>query len=323
MAAFGRRRAFGALLWSQGDGLVSGSTELDAAFIRPLSRVIGKRVMSMASPQDEARSTEADQADDILRSFKDWLNDRDAEAGKGMPPVRANALPDGRDRSGGKDFHSSAGISPAVSVIDRAARQASPQSAKISRKWPWLRRPALRAAVVGAAVIVLAGAALAWQSSGKGETKAAGRSWLSLSRFSSLLGMSVPRFDAAMDAVSDPQAPGGDVAMLRGASATSSLPASAGSRSSTDPQHRLDSLANDVAAVRRTVERLAARQEQMTQDIAALQAGKHNARQKLSPSHAADAHVPPPGNGPRSESGVQRPSAPVPAAAAATRSPAP
>src|SRR4030095_17200097 len=51
---------------------------------------------------------------------------------------------------------------------------------------------------------------------------------------------------------------------------------------SADPTRQLAPLASTLDGVRRSVEQLAAKQEQMAQNIAALRAPEENARQKMS-----------------------------------------
>ena len=58
---------------------------------------------------------------------------------------------------------------------------------------------------------------------------------------------------------------------------------------STDPMQQLAPLASNLDVVRRSVEQLAAKQEQMAQNIAALQAVEEDIRQKLSSTPPAPA----------------------------------
>ena len=69
-------------------------------------------------------------------------------------------------------------------------------------------------------------------------------------------------------------------------------------------------MVSDLAVVRRIVEQLAAKQEQMAQDIATLQATKQNVSEKKSLLPQTSA-VPPRKNT-HSEAAVQPPSVPVP-----------
>ena len=88
---------------------------------------------------------------------------------------------------------------------------------------------------------------------------------------------------------------------------------------SPDPAQRLEPLAFNLDAVRRSVEQLAAKQDQMAQNIAALQAVEEDIRQKMSPAslpvsqQAAPIPQPKPPQ-PRAQSpAVQSSSAPRPA----------
>lgn len=58
-------------------------------------------------------------------------------------------------------------------------------------------------------------------------------------------------------------------------------------------QHQLEAIAGDLASVRRLVEQLAARQSQMAQDLATLQAAERDVSQKLSSVSQPPAHPPP------------------------------
>ena len=58
-------------------------------------------------------------------------------------------------------------------------------------------------------------------------------------------------------------------------------------------QHQLETIAGDLAGVRRLVEQLAARQSQMAQDLATLQATERDVSQKLSSVSQPPAHPPP------------------------------
>jgi hypothetical protein len=87
---------------------------------------------------------------------------------------------------------------------------------------------------------------------------------------------------------------------------------------STDPMQQLAPLASNLYAVRRSVEQLAAKQEQMAQNIAALQAVEEDVRQKMSSTPSAPAQQaasipqPKPPQPKAHSSAVQSPSAPRP-----------
>jgi hypothetical protein len=85
-----------------------------------------------------------------------------------------------------------------------------------------------------------------------------------------------------------------------------------------DPMQQLEPLASNLDVVRRSVEQLAAKQEQMAQNIATLQAVEEDIRQKMSstpptPSQQAASIPPPKPPQPRAQSSaVQSSSAPRP-----------
>ena len=118
------------------------------------------------------------------------------------------------------------------------------------------------------------------------------------------------------------------LAQLLPASAT---PPPAADAAPTDPTQRLEpfasALASNLDVVRRNVEQLAAKQEQLTQDIAALQAVDEDIRQKLSsappslPQQAASIPRPKPAQPRAQPSAVQSSSAPRPQPAAGPLSP--
>ena len=72
-----------------------------------------------------------------------------------------------------------------------------------------------------------------------------------------------------------------NTALVPEASSIQSAPASVTTGLSSELQHQLETMASDLAIVRRVVERLAARQDQMARDIATLQAPE----QKVSQIH--------------------------------------
>lgn len=91
-------------------------------------------------------------------------------------------------------------------------------------------------------------------------------------------------------------------------------------------QHQLETIAGDLASVRRLVEQLAARQNQMAQDLATLQAAERDVSQKLSSASQPPAHPPPhkPAAKPLPLAAPpQSSAAPLPPAAARPQEPAP
>ncbi len=238
----------------------------------------------MPSSQSQAQS---DQGDEIFLAFKEWLKIQEARHG------RVNPAGNGSLDSQRNEYHFSPGVAPVEPSISGHPRQASFEKAEISR-WRSVGRRVFRTFTYGVIIIVTVGAALAWQSSDD-KTRDMVRAWgISLIQLLSVLGAKSP---IASDAATEQ------------ASKTSQQ-ASVAAESSPEAQHQLQTMVSDLAMVRRIVEQLAAKQEQMAQDIATLQAATQNVGEKKStvPQSAA---VPPRKNI-RSEAAVQPFSVPIP-----------
>ncbi len=241
----------------------------------------------MLSPQSQAQS---EQGDEIFVAFKEWLKIQEARHSRVAHHPHGNGSSD----SHRNEFDVSPGIAPVEPSIGVNPRQASFQRYGISRGRSVGRRVFRTLAYGFIIIIVTVGAALAWQSSDD-KTKDLVRAWgISLSQLSSVLGTKSP---AASDAAA------------KRVSKTSEQ-ASVAAASSPEAQHQLEIMVRDLAVVRRMVEQLAAKQEQMAQDIATLQAAEQNVSEKksaLPPSSAV-----PPRKNMHSEAAVQPPSVPVP-----------
>jgi len=239
----------------------------------------------VVSSQSQAQR---DQGDEIFLAFKEWLKVQEARRGR----VAYHPHGNGSSDSHRNEFHLSPSIAPVESIgVD--PRQASFQSDGISRG-RWVGRRVFRTFAYGFVIIATVGAALAWQSSDD-KTKDMVRAWgISLSQLSSVLGTKSP---AASDVAAKPVS-------------KTSEQASVAAGSSPEAQHQLETMVSDLAVVRRIVEQLAAKQEQMAQDIATLQAAEHNVSEKKSSLPQSSA-VPPRKNM-HSEAAVQPPSVPVP-----------
>jgi hypothetical protein len=232
---------------------------------------------------------QSDQGDEILLAFKEWLKIQEARHGWVAHHPHGNGSSD----SHRNEFHVPPGIAPVEPSIGVNPRQASFQRYGISRGRSVGRR-VFRTFAYGFIIIVTVGAALAWQSSDD-KTKDMVRAWgISLSQLSSVLGTKSP---AASDVAAKPVS-------------KTSEQASVAAGSSPEAQHQLETMGSDLAVVRRIVEQLAAKQEQMAQDIATLQAAEQNVSEKKSSLPQSSA-VPPRKNM-HSEAAVQPPSVPVP-----------
>jgi hypothetical protein len=130
------------------------------------------------------------------------------------------------------------------------------------------------------AVLIAVGAALAWQSYGNEATEMA-RTW-------------TPSVAWLLPVSTTKSPPNGqeDAAILQSAVATQ-MPAP--SAAATSPELvQLEPMAHDLAVMRRSLEQLAANQEQMAQSIATVQAVEQDIRQKISsPPQSPVVPVPP------------------------------
>ncbi len=240
----------------------------------------------MPSSHSQAQS---DRSDEIFLAFKKWLKIQEARHG---------SLEHHPHGSGSSDSHSNEFIvSPAIAPVEPSIavnpREASFQRDGISSGHSVGRR-VFRSFAYGFVIIVTVGAALAWQSSDYKTKDMLGAWGSSLHRLSSVLGAKSP---VASNVASEPVS-------------KSSEPASVAVGRSPEALHQLDTMVSDLAVVRRIVEQLAAKQEQMAQDIATLQATKQNVSEKKSSLPQTSA-VPPRKNM-HSEAAVQPPSVPVP-----------
>jgi hypothetical protein len=157
------------------------------------------------------------------------------------------------------------------------------------------------------AVLIGVGVTLAWQSYGDKarevlSTQVPPLGWLSVS---------------ATTLTSDGQGPAQDAAVPQSAP----LPqAPAPAAAATTPEFtQLEPMARDLAAMRRSLEQLAVKQEQMAQNIAALQAAQQDIRKKISSRPSAqtisDQPRKPPKTPANSSPAESRPASPPPSVA--------
>ncbi len=253
----------------------------------------------MVSSRTQTWNEEHDQTDNVLRSFKEWLV-QEAQAGR-VELHRDGSLARPDDTTG-KEFHFSPSIAASEPSTDLNGRQANFQTGRISGNRPSVGRRVFRTVACGGIIVTIVSAALAWPPSDDQV-----RDWAqSLSWLSSALGSkSSPGSDMAAESVSKPsdQAPTQDNAHLQAEPATHSVQASVSVRPNPELQHQIEILTGDLAVVRGIVEKLAAKQEQMAQDIATLQAtkqSKQNVSQKItSLPHPSSSHPPPQNNAPK------------------------
>jgi hypothetical protein len=215
----------------------------------------------MPSSECQAQRVQRDQVDEILPAFWEWLKVQESRW---------------RSDANRKKFQLSPNLGTRESLLQR----------------PSARKPNFRTLGCCFIIIVLVGCALAWQSSDDG-TKDIVRKWkISLIPLTSVLHTNSP---TSSDIAAEHASKSSDQAPMAGNPPTAPFnQATSGSlaaRSSAELQHHLESIVNDVALIRRIVDRLAARQEQMTQVITTLQFTERNVIEGLS-SQSTAVHVP-------------------------------
>jgi hypothetical protein len=186
---------------------------------------------------------------------------------------------------GSENSSDSPSIAPDAPSIAPSPQQPNSRSEEVSRNRPSVAKRLFRTGVYGFIITVFVGAAFVWQSS-DGTTKDMAKRWVnSLVWSSPLLPNNLPpKSDVATDAVSttSDQPPSGTTVILPTASASQPTPTSTATEASPDLKKQLEAMASDLAIVRRIVEQVAARQDQMARDIATLQADEQDVRQKIS-----------------------------------------
>jgi hypothetical protein len=259
---------------------------------------------------------------DILFSFREWLKTQEGRVGKLSLRPEADASFD--DDTVGRAFHLSPGI---AAVEPPAGLKRFPATKKRS-----LASRLSRVIVNCLIIFALVGTAVAWGQYADDQTKTeiqaqAAKTWDLASRWV----LSALHIDARLrsDVASTPALKNSNDASASSAQAspqeaattqanaapeqTQGLPAAqpalartqAGavaqpvqtplaSELSPELQQKFDTLQNDIAGIRRLVERLASRQEQMTQDMVTLQTTQQSLAQKLSTLPRAAAAPPAP-----------------------------
>jgi hypothetical protein len=273
----------------------------------------------MDSSQSPPPNDRRHEGDSVLLVPKEWPTV--AEARSGGPARDADAGRDSADEFigtpwGGSDF--SAGlraVEPAIDVspglravepaIDVSPRSSDFKNDQFASDRPSSGRRTFRAlARFFIAALIGVGALFAWQSHGD-EAREMVRTWVpSLGWLSSVATTKLPP-DVDVAAVQTRPTPAGErsaqaAALPQPAPATQTVPAPAAAATSPASAPQLEAMARDLAVVRRSVEQLAAKQEQMAHDIAALQAVEQDIREKMSsPPPPRSVRVPPRKNAPR------------------------
>ena len=161
-----------------------------------------------------------------------------------------------------------------------------------------LRRVLRSLARFSIAVLIGVGATLAWQSYGD-----TAREMLS-TQVPSLSWLSVSTTTPTPDAEGSAQKPAGSQS-----APAQTAPSAAAATTSEFTQ--LEPIAHDLAAMRRSLEQLAAKQEQMAQNIAAMQAAEQDIRKKMMAQTISDQPRKPP-KPPANPSPAQSPVRPPP-----------
>ena len=238
----------------------------------------------MVSSQNPTAGVQREQSPDSLPALREMLI-QDPRIGKAT--VRPAGYPSSESPDGAapKEIDHAPSIAPIAPLIEPNPQQARLQSDGISRERPSVERRLLYIAVRGIIVITLIGAAgalLSYPDNTKRDIIRARD--FSLSWLSSVLGFKAgPHPEVAAELVSKSldRAPAQNTALLP-APGIQIAPAPVSTASSPEPQHQLDTMTSDVADMRRLVDQLAARQDQMAQDLATLQAAEQSLSQRIS-----------------------------------------
>ena len=181
------------------------------------------------------------------------------------------------------ELHFSPDLAPMELSIDEHPGQGSdPRWNGSSGYRPSVGRQMLRGVVYGLIITTIAGAAFASQY-GDDRTKGILRALRnSVGELSSVFGAKSSSGATETVSKNSDQISTGNKAPPPEALLTQSIPAAvAAGGLSPDSQRRLETMASDLALLRRAVEQLATRQQQMIQDIATMQAADQNVSQRL------------------------------------------
>jgi len=239
----------------------------------------------MVSSQKPTHGVQRGQGPDTLPALREMLI-QDPRIGRVEVHPDGNGSSDRHDRTAPKEIHHAPSIAPTVPSSELNSQRASLQSDGTSNDRPSVGRRVFHTVARGFIVIAMVCAAFALLSDGGDKKKDIVRAWdHSLNWLSSVLGTNSSQdSDVAPESGSKPldQTPTQNTALLPAAPHIQPAPASVATASSPELQHQLETMVSDLADVRRLVEQLAARQDQMVRDIATLQAAEQNVSQKLS-----------------------------------------
>jgi hypothetical protein len=251
---------------------------------------IRKGALTMSALQSQAPSPQ--DAEEVLRSFHEWMAER----------ARATHQADRRELS---DRNPEAYFPPSI---------ASPKPPTEHEQQTGIQESTGNRTSVGSRVlrtmvrgfILAASVGLVWQASHDDHTKDMTKVFAdsSMKLFSPVIGAGPNRSsDLAAEPVSklsdqnvtQPQtadAPSQDITPSQVAAPSVAQPPVVNTSTELQ-QQKLEALVSDLAAVRRTVQQLAGTQEQMSRDLAMLQAGGRDTSQKReAPAQTAVVHAP-------------------------------
>jgi hypothetical protein len=228
---------------------------------------------------------------DILLAFREWLKAHEGRVGK--LSLRPDADGSSDDNAAGKAFHLSPGIAAADPSIDLKRLRVSDKRSVAKR----VSRVIVRSLVIFA----LIGAAVAWQLYADDQTKTMARAdivkaWDLASRWLP------PAFQTetrpGSDAASAPVPENSNQASIQNTAAPQAAPGTSQSASATplvqpvpapvapaispELQQKFEVLQDDLADLRRIVAQIAARQEEMGQDMVTLEVAQQTLTQRLS-----------------------------------------
>jgi hypothetical protein len=263
----------------------------------------------MISSQDQDQNAQSNQGNDKSLSSDDRSSGEarhtnecgslDAPSYKEFLHLKVRVhLHDDNDDNDDKEFHFPPGITAVEPPIDANPGPAIHQRHGISNDRPAVGRRLFRTVTFGVMTAVIVGAAFAWQFYRDGQTKdmvrGLGTSPKELSPVvSANFWPSSSDLAAEFAFKTSDRVPTQDTALLQAVSVLPSAQVSVAPGSPPELQHQLETMVSDIAVVRRIVERLAALQEQMAQDIVTLQKSGQNVRQKVSLPPHSPAAVPP------------------------------
>jgi hypothetical protein len=172
-------------------------------------------------------------------------------------------------------------IAPDAPSILPSPKRSISKSEEETRDRPSAAYRLFRTGACGFIITIIVGSAFAWQSSDDTKKEMV-KGWVnSLVRSSSLLSDKLPP-ESDVEAVSTtPTQPQSGAMVILTPSSEQPTPTTTATQSSSDLQKQLESIVDDLAIVRRIVEQVASRQDQMAQDIATLQEAQQNVSPKI------------------------------------------